>query len=177
MELVPASVQALLLGEAAETQRQMDALPFWQAVLADKEQWPIQHTQVTSPSNRVLEGAHFAVGTLAPWSLQRVLNADCDEQLWLVYFSDHCKNGSAHGGAVSAVLDMVLSNGWQAASNGWTTATLEIEFKQPTPVPDIYTVRAKIVAIDLLGSLVFVWQLVIMQLFVDRVFPLRGSNP
>ena len=56
--------------------------------------------------------------------------------------------GSAHGGAISAVLDMVLSNGWHAASNGWTTATLEIDFKQPTPVPDIYTVRARIVEIE-----------------------------
>ena len=56
--------------------------------------------------------------------------------------------GSAHGGAISAVRDMVLSNGWQAASNGWTTATLEIDFKQPTPVPDIYTVRARIAEIE-----------------------------
>ena len=76
----------------------------------------------------------------------------------LQHFSEHCKNGmpaalpqhagSAHGGAISAVLDMVLSNGWRAASNGWTTATLEIDFKQPTPVPDIYTVRARIVEIE-----------------------------
>eukprot|EP01045_Picozoa_sp_COSAG04_P002883 COSAG04_NODE_110_length_25928_cov_18.966782_14_plen_101_part_00 len=93
MELVPAAVKNLLLEEAAEVQRRMDAFPYWQEVLADKqERWPIQHTQVTSPSNRVLEGAHFAVGTLAPWSLQRVLNEECDEQLWLVvrcwYFLD-----------------------------------------------------------------------------------------
>ena len=92
MELVPAAVKNLLLEEAAEVQRRMDAFPYWQEVLADTERWPIQHTQVTSPSNRVLEGAHFAVGTLAPWSLQRVLNEECDEQLWLVvrcwYFLD-----------------------------------------------------------------------------------------
>ena len=50
MELVPAAVKNLLLEEAAEVQRRMDALPYWQEVLAGTERWPIdlQHTQVTS---------------------------------------------------------------------------------------------------------------------------------
>lgn len=164
MALVPSSVSSYILSEAAVTQAEMDIHPYWQKVLADTQRWPIQHTQITSPANRAMAGgSHFLTGILSPWSLQRVLNAACDEQLWLVHFSPHCKNGfpgtgkhvgNVHGGAICAALDMVLSNGWHAgagqadigppASNGWTTTVLEIKFKKPVPLPDVYTIRARV---------------------------------